>query len=50
MKQQNSTHFELWLAAYESHLDELKQGKAPVAKKPEKKQDSQTDAAPTKRP
>ncbi len=50
MKEQNSTHFELWLAAYESRLIELKQGKAPAPKKPAEKPGSQSDAPPRKRP
>jgi hypothetical protein len=50
MKEENTTHFELWLAAYETHLVELKQGKAPAPKKPAAKPESQTDAPPQKRP
>ncbi len=49
MKEENSTHFEIWLATYESHLVELKEGKAPTPKKPAKKTAAETDAPP-KRP
>ena len=56
MKHENAPHFESWLAAYESHLIELKQGKCPLpqksAAKPESQSDSEskTEAPPQKRP
>jgi len=50
MKDENTTHFELWLAAYESHLVQLKQGKAPVDKKSEQKAESKAASHPPKRP
>ena len=50
MKQHNTTHFEVWLAAYESHLVELKQGKTSVPKKPQPKSGSKTVEQPPKRP
>jgi hypothetical protein len=48
MKQED-THFEVWLAAYENRLVELKQGKAPAPKKPAEKQGSGTEAPPPDR-
>jgi hypothetical protein len=50
MKPQNTTHFDLWLSAYESRLVELKQGKAPIPKKPVTKAGSKTEITPPKRP
>jgi hypothetical protein len=49
MKPKNITHFETWLAAYESHLIELKEGKSPVPHKPAAKVKSETEARPPKR-
>ena len=50
MKEQKSTHFELWLAAYESHLVQLKQGKAPILKKTSEKSSGKSEAPAPKRP
>lgn len=50
MKEENTTHFELWLAAYESRLVELKQGKCPEPKKPAAKPDQETEAPTPKQP
>ena len=50
MKQENTTHFEVWLAAYESHLVELKEGKCPTPQKPAAQPESETEAPPEKRP
>jgi hypothetical protein len=56
MKQENTTHFESWLAAYESHLIELKQGKCPVPQnsaakpEPDSVSESKSEAPPQKRP
>jgi hypothetical protein len=50
MKQEDTTHFEVWLSAYESRLVELKQGKAPAPKKPAEKPASETEAQPPQRP
>jgi hypothetical protein len=50
MKQENATHFETWLAAYENRLIELKEGKCPPPKKPPEKTGSKTEAPAPKRP
>jgi hypothetical protein len=50
MKEDNTTHFEIWLAAYESRLIELKEGKSPEPQKPAVKAKSETEAQQQKRP